>query len=179
MPSVTLKWTAAAFAATVAVAAATAPAGGSEAKSGSQQIMLSSLNIRGNEQTVYVTATGPIRGVGTETQTEKESTNGQIKYVTLHFDTGTVRLVAPEKFEWRPDLRTCTARPVGGGTFRITGGTGAYRGATGKGTFTDGGIAIAQRTGTGKCLGDKTPAAGVVLYVTANMVGSVAIPAPA
>jgi hypothetical protein len=178
MPPATIKWTAAALVAAAAVAAATAPAGGSQAKPLRQRITLSSLNIRGKEQTVYVRATGPISGVGTETQTEKETPDGQINYVTLHFDNGSVRLVAPAQFEWKPNPLTCTARPVGGGTFTITGGSGTYRGATGKGTFTYGGTAIAQRTRTGRCLGDKTPPSGVVLYVTAKMVGNVTVPTP-
>ena len=46
-----------------------------------------------------------------------------------------MRITAVEKhFGVKPDLRTCTANGTGSGTYTITGGTGAYAGATGSGT---------------------------------------------
>jgi hypothetical protein len=153
--------------------AATLPTGSSGQTSSTQEINAYSLTLRDKDQPVHVVASGPISGVGTLTQTDGEN----VHYVTLHFDQGSVSLEARATAEgWKSvDPRTCTARRVGRGTFTITGGTGAYEGATGEGTFTQGGIAIAQRTRSGKCLGEKTPPNDVVLYIKIKMVGEATV----
>lgn len=139
----------------------------------SQRFTLYTANAHGRDVPVAVRASGAINAVGTETQTEKEMPAGQLNRVTLHFATGTVRLVAPERFAWKPDVRSCSATATGDGTFTITGGTGAYRGATGKGTFTSDGVALGARSSKGACLAKAMPAAN---YVIVSLKGTIAVP---
>ena len=148
--------------------------------SSAQAIKVYSLTLRGEEQPVHVVARGAISGIGT-LAADRETGGGRLHQVTLRFDGGTVRLtlrLTREGEGWRtPNRRTCTAKRFGRGTFTITGGTGAYEGASGEGTFKEGGIAIAQRTRSGKCLGERTPLANVVFYVRISMAGEATVPA--
>jgi hypothetical protein len=159
-----------ALAATNLLDAATA-IGASGSKPLPQRLTLFSASVRGKDAPIVVQAAGPIRGLGIETQTEKNTANGQINYATLHLPNGTVRLVAPEKFVWRPDFRSCSATASGGGTFTITGGTGAYRRASGKGTFTSNGVMIGARDSHGNCLAKTQP---TINYVTVTLIGTAA-----
>jgi hypothetical protein len=146
-----------------------------------QVIKVYSLTLRGKEQPVHVVATGRISGTGTLTQqTDRESRSGDVHHVTLRFDRGIVRValrLTPQGEGWsRVNRRTCTAKRFGRGTFIIDGGTGAYDGAAGQGRFEQGGIAIAQRTSSGKCLGERTPPTRVVFYVKLRMAGEAVLP---
>jgi hypothetical protein len=138
-----------------------------------QRFTLFSANVRGKDVPMAVEAAGQINGIGTETQTDKDTPGGQTNHATLHFAGGTLRLVAPEQFDWKANLRTCSATASGGGTFTIEGGTGAYRGATGKGTFTAHGVLIGARSKSGTCLGENAPPAAN--YVTVTAVGTIAL----
>jgi hypothetical protein len=161
-------------------AAASGEAGAAGQGSSTQAIKVYSLTLRGEERPVHVVARGPINGIGT-LAADRETGDGRAHQVTLRFDRGTVRLtlrLTREGEGWRtPNRRACTARRFGRGTFTITGGTGAYEGASGEGTFKQGGIAIAQRTRSGKCLGDRTPLSNVVFYVRLSMAGDATVPA--
>ena len=179
MSSKRAKWSAAALTAAVAAGAATGATsigGASAATPLPQQLTLSFLTIGGKDEPVHVSARGPISGVGTETQTQRETPEGQVNYVTLHFKDGTVSLVAREKYGVRLNRRACTGTPTGDGTFTITGGTGAYQGASGKGTLTVGGLVMAQRTKTGRCLGERTPRSNTVFYVKVKLTGTATLP---
>jgi hypothetical protein len=139
-----------------------------------QTFAASFLTIGGVDQPTFVVAHGPVSGVATATQTEQQKNGAQINYVVLHFERGTVRMTAVEpRFGFRPDAKTCTGHAYGGGTWTITGGTGAYAGLTGKGTFSTGGTAFAQRSATGACRGEKTPVKDTVFYVTIAFRGAV------
>lgn len=170
MTPVRIHRAAAALAVASLLVVATATAA-SAAKALPQHITLFSASVRGKNAPIVVQAAGPISGLGTETQTEKNTADGQINYATLHFATGTVRFIAPEKFAWKPDFRSCSATAAGGGTFTITGGTGAYRGVSGKGTFTSNGVMIGARDSHGKCLPKAQP---TINYVTVTLVGTAA-----
>jgi hypothetical protein len=160
------------------VALGIAAAAASAAQSGKQRITATFLTIGRSDKPTHVIARGPINGIGEATQTEKQTKSGQINYVTLHFEKGTVRMVAKEpRFGWKLDPRTCTGSAYGSGTFTITGGTGAYKHATGNGTFSTTGTAIVQRSPRGKCRGDKTPQADTVFYVKISMTGIATTPA--
>ncbi len=159
-----------ALAAANLLAAATA-SGAYTAKALPQHITLFSASVRGKDAPMVVQAAGPISGLGTETQTEKNTANGQINYATLHFSNGNVRFIAPEKFAWKPDFRSCSATAAGGGTFTITGGTGAYRGVSGKGTFTSNGVMIGARGAHRNCLPKAQP---TINYVIVRLVGTAA-----
>jgi hypothetical protein len=143
------------------------------AKAPTERITLFSASPRGGELPIAVEASGPIHGIGTETQTETPTPGGQINHATLHLPDGTVRLIAPERFAWQPDLRACAAKAHGGGTFKITGGTGAYRNATGRGTFTDKGVLVGARDHKGNCLGRKAQPA--VIYLDVVLTGNATV----
>jgi hypothetical protein len=166
-------------AATLALAAAalvfaTAAAGaGAAAKPQAQRFTLYTANLRGKDVPVVVEAAGPISGIGTETQSEKDTSAGQVNYVKLHFAGGTIRLVAPERFAWKPNLRTCSATAAGGGTWKLTGGTGAYSGVVGRGTFTSHGVLLGARSANGACLGEKAPP--TANYVSVTLTGTISI----
>jgi hypothetical protein len=159
----------------IGLAAVIAVAPASAAPPAPQTIAAWFLTVGASNKPVHVVAKGPISGIGTETQTEKQVGKRQVNVATLHFDRGTVRFVAPERFDWKVDMKHCMAHANGGGTFTITGGTGAYAGATGKGTFTSIGTAFAQRTPTGACLGSKTPPAQTVFYVKVTLTGTASL----
>lgn len=179
MSSGRLKWSAAALvaAATAAAGAVTSLGGAPATERLPQRFTLSFLTVGGTDEPVYVSARGPISGVGTVTQTERETPEGQVNYVTLRLQDGTVRLVARERYGVRLNRRACTGTPWGDGTFEITGGTRAYRGASGQGTLSVGGLVMAQRTATGRCLGERTPRARTVFFVKVTMTGRVTVPA--
>jgi len=143
---------------------------------GPQRITMTFVTLSGKEKPVHVVASGPISGTGTETQTEKNTAAGQTNYVTLHFPNGTVHLKAPEKFAWLPNLKTCSATAKGGGTFTITGGTGAFKRATGSGTFTDRGTLLGARSASGQCLGPKSHEPPKRIALTITLTGTAAAP---
>jgi hypothetical protein len=131
-----------------------------------ERITLFTATSHGRDLPVAVEATGPIHGLGSETQSENATPTGQINHVTLHLPGGVVKLTAPERFTWQANLRACAAQARGGGTFTITGGTGKYRKATGKGTFTDTGVLIGARDRKGNCLGQTAQPRAIYVDVT-------------
>ena len=133
------------------------------------------LTVGRSDKPVHVVAKGPVHGVGFATQIEKHVGKKDVNYVTLHFDRGTVRLTAAERLTWKIDVKRCVGHADGGGTYTITGGTGAYVGATGKGTFTTVGTAFAQRSATGECRGEKTPISQMVFDVKLTLTGTAAL----
>jgi hypothetical protein len=162
----------AAVSAVIAVLGAAAVASAAAASSTqAQRFVLYTANVKGADAPTVVQASGAVRGIGSETQTEKPTRRGEINDVTLHLEGGTLRLVAPERFAWKPHLASCSASAVGGGTWKIVGGTGAYRATTGHGTFTSRGVLLGARDAHGACLGEK--AQPVVNYVTVVLTGTV------
>jgi hypothetical protein len=158
-----------------AVASLLCVATASAADPAPQEIDAWFLTVGRSDKPVHVVAKGPIHGIGFATQTEKQVGKKQVNYATLHFDRGTVRLVAPERFDWKMNVQQCLAHASGGGTYTIVGGTGAYAGAMGKGTFTTVGTAFAQRSPTGACRGLKTPISQMIFYVKLTLNGVAAV----
>jgi hypothetical protein len=119
---------------------------------------------------VRVTAVGPISGRGTGV-IRTIPAGGRVDHVTLRLPRGSVYVVATDSFAAvHPDLRACKASLVGRGTFRIAGGSGAFHGATGKGTYRRRGTLVGARGADGACLGQKAkPKAS---YVTISMTGT-------
>lgn len=154
-----------------ALLAAAAVASAAGAKTQQQRFVLHTANVRGSDAPVVVEASGAINGLGSETQTEQETAGGQTNDVTLHLAGGTIRLRAPERFAWKPNLASCSATASGGGSWTITGGSGAYRHLAGHGTFTSNGVLLGARNAKGACLGEKAPPA--VNYVTVTLTGTI------
>ena len=105
-----------------------------------------------------VVASGPIRGKGTVRV--RSSADNRVDHMTLKLHGGTVSLVAVEKsFSVHPNLSQCNANSVGQGTFKITGGTKAFRGASGRGTYKRHSLLVGSRAPDGTCLGQNAPLA--------------------
>lgn len=121
----------------------------------------------------HVRAAGPIAGKGSGSLRTFPA-GGRVDQLTLRFATGTVAIVATDtRSVVRPDMAACKARLSGAGTYRITGGTGSFRGASGTGTYDRTGVLIGARTAAGTCLGQSAkPRAS---YVTVTMTGTAAL----
>ena len=97
---------------------------------------------------------------GTMTQrVVKETSHGDVLAATLKLPAGKVRLRVHDHESMRLDLRSCTARQVGKGTWRIVSGTGAYRGASGSGTFVRRALIVGAFDDSARCLGESAPPA--------------------
>jgi len=140
----------------LAAALAVLAAGGSAgAASANEHLTLSSTTVKGVDHNRRVVAVGAVRATGTFTG---KDTNSSRDLITLHFAKGTITLAGHErKTRIVPDLRACRATNTGRGTFTITGGTGAYAGITGNGTYLRHTLMIGARDGKGTCLGQKAP----------------------
>jgi hypothetical protein len=143
--------TIAAAGALVALAALPASHAAAAPVPATESFVMTFQTIRGVDQPTLVAATGPITGVGVETQTEQDTSNGEFVEFTWHLSAGTVTADAVEQYTFVPDYRSCTAKATGTGSWTIVGGTGEYVGATGSGTFTDQGTFVGARDSHGAC----------------------------
>lgn len=123
----------------------------------------------GVEETITAHAAGPIRGHGTVTEGERVNTpDGPRGTLTLHFDDGTVSVSFVERdFHQNFDPQACAAAPTALVTLSITGGTGAYTGASGQLEATREGRIIGARGENGECIGRSAPPKVVVMRVDA------------
>jgi hypothetical protein len=97
-----------------------------------------------NEDPGTVIGTGPITGVGTDFESETEESS------VFQFPAGSVSLDHPQTGGSDSfNEIACVARFEFEGTYDITGGTGAYAGASGSGTYRGRGIFIGTRTAQG------------------------------
>lgn len=132
---------------------ALAAGGGAGASSTNERFTLSSTTVEGVDQAVRAVAVGAVHATGTFTG---EDTNSSRDLITLHFPKGTITLAGHElKTSMVPDLRACRAHGTGRGTFTITGGTGAYTGIAGGGTYLRHTTIVGARDRNGTCLGQK------------------------
>jgi hypothetical protein len=168
------RLTALAAALTASIFLAAAAAGeASGSKLLAQRFTLSGETIQGIDKTIRVVAAGPISGTGT---VSAPNTASRLDRLTLHLAKGSVFLVVAEKtVAAHPDYRTCTAKINGDGTFTITGGTRAFQGARGSGTFSRQSTLIGGRGASGKCLGSN--AVPKAVHTTSTLIGKAALPA--
>jgi hypothetical protein len=161
-----------AVAGAVCAAAAAATVASANPAASAQRFTLTTNTVHGKDSPVRVIASGPIGGVGTVRL--KSSRDNRVDHMTLQLPNGTVVLVATEKsFAVHPDPRKCIATSIGRGTFTIDGGTNAFRGARGHGTYQRRGVLIGARNRKGACLGRKAPLAGT--STTVAMTGTAAL----
>jgi hypothetical protein len=131
-----------------------AAGGGAGAATGNEHFTLSSTTVEGVDHAVRVVAVGAVHATGTFSA--KENNGSSRDLITLHFAKGTITLAGHElKTSMVPNLRACTAKGTGRGTFTITGGTGAYTGITGRGTYLRHTSIVGARDKNGTCLGQK------------------------
>lgn len=140
---------AAATTALLALAVAAAGQAGS-ATSQPQRFTLYSANVADRDAPMLVEGSGAVAGIGSATA--NDDATGSTVPLTLVFPHGKLFLRARDAFSWKPDMSTCTATEDSRGPYRIVGGTGAYRGASGGGTFAEHGAAIAVRGPGGACV---------------------------
>lgn len=167
--------TTAAVAATLIAAAACGAADAGPRPAGERFIMTFK-TFDGVDQPVHVSATGPIAGQGTETQTEVENPTGQVVDFTWHLARGTVTAHAVEHQTLTFNPTACTAKTVGSGTWTVTGATGDYTGATGSGTFSTQGSITGARDSKGNCQGPNGTAPPKSVEVTLTGTGTAALP---
>lgn len=139
-----------------ALAAPVALALPSQAATASESWVMTSPTVHGSEHPTRITATGPITGSGTLTQTEEQTPTGEVVHFTWHFGQGTVTGDAVEDYAMDLDQTSCTAKATSTGTWTLTGGTGRYAGATGHGTFEGHATLVGSRDDRGHCLGPET-----------------------
>ena len=99
-----------------------------------------------------LTAVGPIRGRGYEqfiSEGPGPEPGTSVSTTELVFPDGSVFLTVTATGETRFNARACIAFNTATGTWEITGGTGAYTGATGQGTYEGRNILSARRTADG------------------------------
>jgi hypothetical protein len=155
-----------------ALLAAAVPAGTAAAAAGHERLTLTNRTGAGKDGPTRVVAVGAIRGRGTVRV--RSSADNRIDHMTLRLRRGSVFLVAVEKaFAVHPDPARCRATTTGHGTWRITGGTRAYRGARGRGTYRRRGVIVGARGPDGSCLGQN--AAPAATRVRVRMTGRVAL----
>ena len=161
------------LASAVTVAAAAALAGGAGLAAASAHTAVSGTE---NFQMMTTSATSPTdsviaSGVFTAPGVDHESqSNNTAKFV---FSNGTVSLKhSPGKGTQSMNPKTCLLTVNFHGTYTLTGGTGAFTGITGNGTYKLSILAIGARSG-GKCSQSKPP---VAWHQVINASGPVSLP---
>jgi len=155
-----------------AACGALAAAAAGTATTANEHITLSSTTTKGIDSAVRAVATGRIHATGSFTGTDTQNSGRDL--ITLRFRAGTITLNGNEQStKMTPNLRSCTAKGVGRGTYTITGGTGAYRHISGSGTYTRHTSIIGARSSTGACLA-QTATPKLIRY-RATLLGTIAL----
>jgi hypothetical protein len=161
------------LASAVTVAAAAAVAGGAglavasthTGVSGTENFQM--MTTSGTSSTDSVIASGVFTAPGVD---HENQSNNTAKFV---FGNGTVSLKhSPGKGTQSVNPKTCLLTVNQHGTYTLTGGTGAYTGITGNGTYKLSILAVAARSG-GKCSQSKPPLAW---HQVINASGPVSLP---
>jgi hypothetical protein len=170
----------AALAATAAAAVATVvglavPAGASAlagrpaAVSGAEHFQAMTTSATATTQGVI--AWGAVTAAGVD---HESSSNAPTSTDLFTFPGGSFKVTHTTKsMTQNVNPKTCFASFGGKGTFKLSGGTGKYKGISGSGTFTLSDIGVAARTRSGACNLNANPVANQQL-IDAN--GSVKIP---
>ncbi len=101
---------------------------------------------------------GVITGVGVEENNRFDLPPGSTFQVTFHFPEGDLYMdvvPGPPQVDFNPN--SCVTRITLHPTTTVTGGTGAYEGASGSGTATSHILVIAGRAEDGSCLSPSAP----------------------
>ncbi len=157
------------FAAVACVAVALVGfAGSASAETTGKQRFLVTITSSDGHETSTVAATGPISGTGTFRETANEDV---VRFV---FKKGSITLNAPNDEETdRFDEASCKGTFKFSGHWEITQATGAYKGATGSGTFRGSGQFIADRLPDGSCSEDDDAGS---FFLRVDVRGTVTLP---
>jgi hypothetical protein len=146
-----------------ALAVAGTPGSAVAQESGRQQLAVVVRQELGAPQPIFsrVVASGVIDAVGTDRflPSPDGDPNSYSRYV---FRDGTLSITTtPDTFDLTQNPTSCIGRFTASGTWTISGGTGAYRGATGGGGLTAEGVVVAARTAQG-CSEDRGMLRGLI-----------------
>ena len=139
------------------------PGPASAREPGAQELTVVIAQDFGAEQPAFsrVVASGVVNGVGTDVF-RPSGEGGPNSYSTYVFRAGTLSITTTATaFDVRPLGSSCVATFTATGTWEVTGGTGAYQGATGHGTLTVRGTMASARTPDG-CSGTDGTSHGVI-----------------
>jgi hypothetical protein len=137
----------------LALTAPAAAAGTADATPATETWVMPSQTIHGSDHPIRISASGPIQGAGVLTQDFEMTDDGPVVHAVWHFRDGDVLADATEDYALDFDPVSCTGKATATGSWTITGGTGAYAGATGQGTFSGSGSLVGERDDRGGCLG--------------------------
>ena len=123
----------------------------------SKHIRLRSRSLRGNQPTAsVVVASGAVSAVGTDQYAPSQPGDpANVDHDTFVFPHGTLSSMVTKQVDQMTSLNACTVALKMAGTFQINGGTGAYQGAHGGGTFTQQGIGFGAHLPSGACSHDQ------------------------
>jgi len=142
--------TAGVITATGVMAASASPHPARAAVSGAESFQIMTTSATGSPSVI---TSGVFTAAGTDQENQKAGT------AKFTFPNGTVSLKhSPGKGQQSVNPKTCLVTVNFHGTYTITGGTGAYSGVTGSGTYKLNILAIAARSG-GKCTQSLPPVA--------------------
>jgi hypothetical protein len=168
--------TLAGLAGVLALVAPAAVAGTADAAPPTETWVMPSQTIHGSDNPIRISASGPIQGAGLLTQDFEMTDAGPVVHAVWHFRNGEVFADATEDYALDFDPVSCTAKSTATGTWTITGGTGAYAGATGHGTFRGTGSLVGERDANGGCLGPDSGADPKVSVSTLRGTGVAHLP---
>lgn len=155
----------------LALAATAAVVDSADAAASVESWTMTSQTIHGVDKPIRISASGPVQGAGLLTQDFEDGPDGPVVHAVWHFRDGDVFADATEDYALDFDPVSCTGKADATGTWTITGGTGAYGGATGHGTFHGTGSLVGERDGRGGCLGPDSDAAPKVAVSTLRGTG--------
>ena len=146
------------LAAVALVSAAILGSGGTAgAATGNQTFIING----GESNTGTLFAVGPVTGVGLDIESETSETS------VFQFDDGSFNVSHPatsDDFTFNPT--TCVGRDRFTGTYSLSGGTGAYAGISGSGTYRGWAIFVAERNPDGSCSEDEAVFSGFFVRAT-------------
>jgi hypothetical protein len=138
-----------------AIGLAWAAAAAAGATTASEKITLTGTSTGMTNSPIRAVATGPIGAIGTASINSRP--NGT-ESTTLRFRDGTVHAIAVQKAQQiQLNSKKCTATNDSRGTFTITGGTKAFRGARGHLRYHTRAVLVGARSPRGACLGQSAP----------------------
>ena len=143
-------------AAIVAMALLVAPSAASAAPSGTQRLTLTTTNFTPGAASGRVVATGTVNGLGTFTQTP-----GDVFEIVVDLPEGSLFLLVEDTTR-TVDTTACVVHFSGGGNVLVTGGTGAFSGASGSGTHSWRGSTGFPKNADGTCDYSAAPRAFII-----------------
>lgn len=150
-------------AAIVAMALLLAPSAPASAAPGTERLTLTTTNFTPGAASGRVVATGPVTGLGTFTQTP-----GDVFEIVVDLPQGSLFLLVEDTTR-AVDTTACVVHFSGGGTVVVTGGTGAFSGASGSGSHSWRGHTGFPKNADGSCNYNAAPNAFIIATAVLNL----------